>query len=176
MVCPHPHALGATPHLALADRREWGTRSIERRTPSRAGAPDGVSSFFMGLGRLELPTSRLSGVRSNHLSYRPLGKPKGTEVGAGVQLRAELSSLLPPRVPKGTSFASPTRSPTPCGGPSCDIKVTASPGSLSFPSRRRIPPSAVGARGLPLAGSTQQGVGSWMTGKGRQSSTRIRRS
>jgi hypothetical protein len=26
---------------------------------------------FMGLGRVELPTSRLSGVRSNHLSYRP---------------------------------------------------------------------------------------------------------
>jgi hypothetical protein len=26
----------------------------------------------MGLGRVELPTSRLSGVRSNHLSYRPL--------------------------------------------------------------------------------------------------------
>ena len=25
-----------------------------------------------GLGRLELPTLRLSGVRSNHLSYRPL--------------------------------------------------------------------------------------------------------
>jgi hypothetical protein len=28
--------------------------------------------FSMGLGRVELPTSRLSGVRSNHLSYRPL--------------------------------------------------------------------------------------------------------
>ena len=27
---------------------------------------------MVGLGRLELPTSRLSGVRSNHLSYRPL--------------------------------------------------------------------------------------------------------
>ena len=26
----------------------------------------------VGLGRLELPTSRLSGVRSNHLSYKPL--------------------------------------------------------------------------------------------------------
>ncbi len=26
---------------------------------------------LMGLGRVELPTSRLSGVRSNHLSYRP---------------------------------------------------------------------------------------------------------
>ena len=28
---------------------------------------------MVGLGRLELPTSRLSGVRSNHLSYRPHG-------------------------------------------------------------------------------------------------------
>ena len=27
--------------------------------------------WLVGLGRLELPTSRLSGVRSNHLSYRP---------------------------------------------------------------------------------------------------------
>ncbi len=26
---------------------------------------------MVGLGRLELPTSRLSGVRSNQLSYRP---------------------------------------------------------------------------------------------------------
>ena len=32
--------------------------------------PRGPKSF-MGLGRVELPTSRLSGVRSNHLSYRP---------------------------------------------------------------------------------------------------------
>ena len=29
----------------------------------------------MGLDRLELSTSRLSGVRSNHLSYRPSLKP-----------------------------------------------------------------------------------------------------
>ena len=28
---------------------------------------------YMGLRRLELPTSRLSGVRSNRLSYKPLG-------------------------------------------------------------------------------------------------------
>ena len=28
---------------------------------------------LVGLGRLELPTSRLSGVRSNRLSYRPFG-------------------------------------------------------------------------------------------------------
>src|SRR5690625_2224041 len=31
----------------------------------------------MGLGRLELPTSRLSGVRSNHLSYRPFAGKAG---------------------------------------------------------------------------------------------------
>ena len=30
-------------------------------------------SILVGLGRVELPTSRLSGVRSNHLSYRPDG-------------------------------------------------------------------------------------------------------
>ena len=29
-------------------------------------------SHMVGLGRFELPTSRLSGVRSNQLSYRPL--------------------------------------------------------------------------------------------------------
>ena len=33
-----------------------------------------LTAFCMvGLGRIELPTSRLSGVRSNHLSYRPYG-------------------------------------------------------------------------------------------------------
>jgi hypothetical protein len=30
---------------------------------------------MVGPGRVELPTSRLSGVRSNHLSYEPI--PKG---------------------------------------------------------------------------------------------------
>ena len=32
---------------------------------------------LVGLGRLELPTSRLSGVRSNHLSYKPAPQYKG---------------------------------------------------------------------------------------------------
>ena len=31
---------------------------------------------MVGLGRLELPTSRLSGVRSNHLSYKPVAVNK----------------------------------------------------------------------------------------------------
>lgn len=40
----------------------------------RVGDATRLSATFytiMGLGRLELPTSRLSGVCSNHLSYRP---------------------------------------------------------------------------------------------------------
>ena len=32
--------------------------------------------LMVGLGGLEPPTSRLSGVRSNHLSYRPIGTLK----------------------------------------------------------------------------------------------------
>ena len=35
-------------------------------------------SFLVGLGRFELPTSPLSGVRSNQLSYRPLISRNGT--------------------------------------------------------------------------------------------------
>ena len=37
---------------------------------------------MVGLGRLELPTSRLSGVRSNHLSYRPFSLT-GTRIRVG---------------------------------------------------------------------------------------------
>ena len=37
----------------------------------------------MGLGRVELPTSRLSGVRSNHLSYRPDGVRLGKMIRRG---------------------------------------------------------------------------------------------
>ena len=37
----------------------------------RHGLVDCFVCGAVGLGRVELPTSRLSGVRSNHLSYRP---------------------------------------------------------------------------------------------------------
>ena len=39
---------------------------------SHAAAPEGATAMMVGLGRLERPTSRLSGVRSNQLSYRPV--------------------------------------------------------------------------------------------------------
>ena len=51
---------------------------------------------MVGLGRLELPTSRLSGVRSNHLSYRPfsLAKRQNPQM-------ANNTGDLPMRDPKG---------------------------------------------------------------------------
>src|SRR5436309_4933703 len=55
----------------------------------------------MGLGRVELPTSRLSGVRSNHLSYRPHSaaeRPRGCEAefaSAARPLCLSASSLFP---------------------------------------------------------------------------------
>ena len=45
-----------------------------RTQATRAGTPKDAS--LVGLGRLERPTSRLSGVRSNQLSYRPESHPK----------------------------------------------------------------------------------------------------
>src|SRR5206468_7325991 len=45
----------------------------------------------MGPGGVEPPTSRLSGVRSNHLSYRPRGS---LPVSAGTLLRLELLVLV----------------------------------------------------------------------------------
>ena len=75
--------------MQSVNRKNWhSSRSHTARNPVRCGA-DRVRtddlrlakpalsqlsyspSRMVGLGRFELPTSRLSGVRSNHLSYRP---------------------------------------------------------------------------------------------------------
>ena len=40
-----------------------------------------ISKKMVGPGRLELPTSRLSGVRSNHLSYGPSGNTPEVHTG-----------------------------------------------------------------------------------------------
>ena len=40
--------------------------------PGRMPCPALPQASMVGRGRVELPTSRLSGVRSNHLSYRPM--------------------------------------------------------------------------------------------------------
>ena len=57
----------------------------QRPGPRRPRRPGRGSTDLVGLGRLERPTSRLSGVRSNQLSYRPERHPAGPErhTGAG---------------------------------------------------------------------------------------------
>ena len=55
---------GATPRRAVGDCR----KPVQRR--------------LVGPGRLELPTLRLSGVRSNHLSYGPMAATAGCETQA----------------------------------------------------------------------------------------------
>ena len=53
---------------------------------------------MVGLGRFELPTSPLSGVRSNQLSYRPPArKPQG---GHQLAMRAGLTSSVASSVKK----------------------------------------------------------------------------
>ncbi len=51
----------------------WSQAGSNRRPPAcKAGAlPAELWPRLVGLGRFELPTSPLSGVRSNQLSYRP---------------------------------------------------------------------------------------------------------
>jgi hypothetical protein len=50
----------------------------------------------VGQGRVELPTSRLSGVRSNHLSYWPGGQwPRWLLLFPGVSKAAKLRTLAP---------------------------------------------------------------------------------
>jgi hypothetical protein len=70
------------PALDRSDSVERQSARTNRQGPlakaspaeARAAAVDPPGPHRMvGLGRLELPTSRLSGVRSNHLSYRPEG-------------------------------------------------------------------------------------------------------
>ena len=63
---------------ALRQLRAESTKGAQAAEPAMRGAPpnrvglDGACTCaVMGLGRVERPTSRLSGVRSNHLSYRP---------------------------------------------------------------------------------------------------------
>ena len=56
--------------------RTDGLRSASAALSQLSYIPSTESPVDVGLGRVELPTSRLSGVRSNHLSYRPDGVPE----------------------------------------------------------------------------------------------------
>ena len=56
---------GPIPRNGAKPRRAVGDAVLRLRTPSEP-------EVLVGPGRLELPTLRLSGVRSNHLSYGPM--------------------------------------------------------------------------------------------------------
>ena len=71
-----PTELWPQQHAADRIRSNAGLpEPIAKASPAEARAAVNPPGLFrmVGLGRLELPTSRLSGVRSNHLSYRPEG-------------------------------------------------------------------------------------------------------
>ena len=72
----------------------------QRPGPRRPRRPGRGGTELVGLGRLERPTSRLSGVRSNQLSYRPEGHPAGPErrrCRAGAEPRDPSPADLPVR-------------------------------------------------------------------------------
>ena len=60
----------ADPLLAKQVLSQLSYSPVKLRVGHRVSKP-GSTISLVGPGRLELPTSRLSGVRSNHLSYGP---------------------------------------------------------------------------------------------------------
>ena len=66
--------LAAAPRAAVFSRRQKEDFRFGKQ-PLRLLVP--VRDQVVGLGRIELPTSPLSGVRSSRLSYRPAGEASG---------------------------------------------------------------------------------------------------
>lgn len=82
--------LSYSPIFRLAGKASKNSQTVDRSTPGPARSPAAIEDReeeqikpedarahhelqrMVGPGRLELPTSRLSGVRSNHLSYGPI--------------------------------------------------------------------------------------------------------
>ena len=86
--------LGFSRHAA---RRPVGLATLRvgsRATLAKANRPPAIARRrlrhpkMVGLGRLERPTSPLSGVRSNHLSYRPVAAPNGPSAPRNPRSRA----------------------------------------------------------------------------------------
>ena len=102
-----PATIRAPAGAAMVD----GRMGSFRERPDRQGPPQATSTFLpahapgrmatkeglVGLGRLERPTSRLSGVRSNQLSYRPESHP-GPREPEPLRLAAERSWSCDPSV------------------------------------------------------------------------------
>ena len=80
----------APPAIPIIKGSEWWSQAGSNRRPPacKAGALPAElwPQVLVGLGGLEPPTSPLSGVRSNHLSYRP-GPAAGKWLEGGLAMR-----------------------------------------------------------------------------------------
>jgi hypothetical protein len=63
--------VGRASRASGADRDRTDDLRLAKPALSQLSYSPGLSTRMVGQGRVELPTSRLSGVRSNHLSYWP---------------------------------------------------------------------------------------------------------
>ena len=84
-VRPWPHGTDVSFRITACQRSEWWSQTGSNRRPQACKASAlptelwprsrSITRFqrarMVGLGRFELPTSRLSSARSNQLSYRP---------------------------------------------------------------------------------------------------------
>ena len=95
--------LSYVPNALMIDKGYWmihqsaSVRSRHAVHPPRRQIINYQSSIInseMGPGRLELPTSRLSGVRSNQLSYEPLFSNRGLSCTSGWPQRVECRYIL----------------------------------------------------------------------------------
>ena len=98
-----PHDVQGTCAVAPAQRAGGAQTGCPLRAAGPGPGHDGRTSpegkrGLVGLGRLERPTSRLSGVRSNQLSYRPERHPAGPGTRAARAGRAQTSSPQDPMV------------------------------------------------------------------------------
>ncbi len=74
------HGAGSTGSSTISEADRWSLSGIELNDDLKLAklalsqlsyGPNLATTKMVGPGRLELPTLRLSGVRSNHLSYGP---------------------------------------------------------------------------------------------------------
>ena len=67
-----PSEIYNNPQIGGAERDRTADPLLAKQVLSQLSySPQTFLKFMVGLDRIELSTSRLSGVRSNHLSYRP---------------------------------------------------------------------------------------------------------
>ena len=77
---------GTSVPLGFRAMGRGGRSALPNLTVREAGEHNRSKVQMVGLGRLERPTSPLSGVRSNHLSYRPRVIERASPTAAPITL------------------------------------------------------------------------------------------